>query len=335
MHRETSWRSPFARTWTLYFSAVRRNTINQLSDAMMHNNAATYSNPIRAVDGSGPFIVYTGGYYYLLTTSWTDVEISRATTLNGLKISTKKVVYSTTTASRCCNVWSPEVHYFSGTWYIYYTAGETTDLNGQQIHVLTGKSSPPNIPRTFLRTTAFGNYLVHSCFGSGSLQSLCIEPLTTPTSIGTAHVISTPASAWEEHGGSVNEAPAALYYGGKTYLTFSARWGYGADVLFCRKLFLLAFCILEGPNMSNSHRTKIGPVLSSANGNYGPGSNGFFTSPDGTQIWNTFNADANSAGACDSTRYTMAEVMTFSSAGVPQFAAPQALGATLAGPSGE
>jgi GH43 family beta-xylosidase len=260
-----------------------------------------------------------------------------------LKTSTKKVVYSTTTASRCCNVWSPEVHYFSGTWYIYYTAGETTDLNGQQIHVLTGGATPWDsftytgqltsqwsIDGTVLRTTAFGNYLVHSCFGSGSLQSLCIAPLTTPTSIGTAHVISTPASAWEEHGGSVNEAPAALYYGGKTYLTFSA----SSCWTNYYSLGLLTWDGVTAPT-SSSAWTKTGPVLSSANGNYGPGSNGFFTSPDGTQIWNTFNADANSAGACDSTRYTMAEVMTFSSAGVPQFTAPQALGTTLAGPSGE
>ena len=100
--------------------------------------ANTYSNPIRATNGADPFIVYTGGYYYLLTTSWTDVEISRATTLNGLKTSTPQVVYSTTTASRCCNVWSPEVHYIDDVWYIYYTAGETTDLDGQRIHVLVG-----------------------------------------------------------------------------------------------------------------------------------------------------------------------------------------------------
>lgn len=102
-------------------------------------NTATYSNPLRNPNGSDPFIVYTGGYYYLLTTSWTDVEITRATTLNGLKTATPKVVYSTSTASRCCNVWSPEVHYFDGVWYIYYTAGESTDLDGQRIHVLVGK----------------------------------------------------------------------------------------------------------------------------------------------------------------------------------------------------
>jgi GH43 family beta-xylosidase len=102
-------------------------------------NGATYSNPIWNPNGSDPFVVYTGGYYYLLTTTWTDVEMSRATTLEGLKTSTKKVIYSTTTASRCCNVWSPEVHYLDGIWYIYYTAGVSANLDSQTIHVLQGK----------------------------------------------------------------------------------------------------------------------------------------------------------------------------------------------------
>lgn len=101
-------------------------------------SAATYTNPLRNPEGSDPFIVYTGGYYYLLTTTWTNVAITRATTLNGLKTGTKKTVYTTTTASRCCNVWSPEAHYLDGKWYIYYTAGTSADLNGQRIHVLVG-----------------------------------------------------------------------------------------------------------------------------------------------------------------------------------------------------
>ncbi|KAH8669565.1 arabinofuranosidase [Tricladium varicosporioides] len=272
-----------------------------------------------------------GGYYYLLTTTWTDVSISRATTLNGLKTSTKKVVYSTTTASRCCNVWSPEAHYFDGVWYIYYT-GVSTDLNGQRVHVLVGGATPWDtytyrgqltsqwgIDGTVLRFNAWGNYL-----------SLCIAPLTSPTAIGTTSIISTPAAAWEIHGGSVNEAPAALYHGGKTYLTFSESscWtNYYA-------LGLLTWDGSTDPTKSAAWSKK-GPVLSSANGNYGPGSNGFFTSPDGTQIWNTFNADANSAGACDSTRYTMAEVMNWNSDGSPNFTPPATLGTTLAGPSGE
>lgn len=87
--------------------------------------------------------MYTGGYYYLLSTTWNDVEIARSTTIDGLKTASKKVVYSTGTASRCCNVWAPEVHYLGGLWYIYYTAGNNNDLNGQRLHVLKGSHVLP------------------------------------------------------------------------------------------------------------------------------------------------------------------------------------------------
>ena len=32
-------------------------------------SAATYTNPLKAKDGSDPHIVYTGGYYYLMWVS--------------------------------------------------------------------------------------------------------------------------------------------------------------------------------------------------------------------------------------------------------------------------
>lgn len=101
-------------------------------------NAATFSNPLKNPNGSDPQMVYTGGYYYLMTTTWTDLEITRATTINGLKTGEKKVVYTDTTASRCCNVWAPELHYLNNKWYIYYTAGNSADLDGQRLHVLQG-----------------------------------------------------------------------------------------------------------------------------------------------------------------------------------------------------
>jgi hypothetical protein len=61
----------------------------------------------------------------------------------------------------------------------------------------------------------------------------------------------------------------------------------------------------------------------------------FFTSPDGMQIWNVFNADANPAGACDSTRYNMAEIMVWNSDESPDCTAPATLGTVLTGPAGE
>jgi GH43 family beta-xylosidase len=61
----------------------------------------------------------------------------------------------------------------------------------------------------------------------------------------------------------------------------------------------------------------------------------FFTSPDGTEIWNVYNADADSAGACDGTRYTMAQIVNWNSDGSPDFGTAPALSTTLTGPSGE
>ena len=186
------------------------------------------------------------------------------------------------------------------------------------------------IDGTVLRFSDRGNYLAYSCFNGGSLQSLCIAPLTSPTTIGTTSVISTPTSTWETHSGSVNEGPAALYHGGKTYLAFSASscWtNYYA-------LGLLTWNGSGDPAKSSSWSKK-GPVLSSANGNYGTGHNGFFTSPDGTETWNVFHAVANSAGACDGTRYAVAKKMTWASDGSPVFTPPETLGTTLTGPAGE
>lgn len=66
-----------------------------------------FTNPLNRKDGSDPFIVYNDGYYYLTTTTWKDVKITRAKTLEGLKAGQVKVVYQDKTANRCCNVWAP------------------------------------------------------------------------------------------------------------------------------------------------------------------------------------------------------------------------------------
>ena len=77
-------------------------------------NAATFTNPLKEADGSDPHMVYTDGYYYLTTTTWTDIQLTRATTIEGLKTGEVQVVWSDSDASRCCSVWAPEIHYFDG-----------------------------------------------------------------------------------------------------------------------------------------------------------------------------------------------------------------------------
>lgn len=48
-----------------------------------------------------------------------------------------------------------------------------------------------------------------------------------------------------------------------------------------------------------------------------------------------YHATANSNGACDGNRYTMAQIVNWNSDGSPNFGSPAKLGTTLQGPSGE
>ena len=114
-----------------------------------------------------------------------------------------------------------------------------------------------------------GNYVVYSCQRDG-LQSLCIAPLNSPTSIGAASTLSQPTLSWETQGEiSVNEGPAAMYHGGKTFLAFSASYCWSPSY----QLGLLTWDGSGDPTDSSSWN-KTGPVFSSANGNYGTGHNG-------------------------------------------------------------
>lgn len=61
----------------------------------------------------------------------------------------------------------------------------------------------------------------------------------------------------------------------------------------------------------------------------------FFQSPDGTEIWNVYHATSNSAGACDGSRYTMAQKVNWNANGTPNFGSPARLGTSYVGPLGE
>lgn len=276
-------------------------TFSVLVALIDYSLGASFTNPLKTKDGSDPFIVHSGdGYYYLLTTTWSNIQVTRSKTLGGLKTGQTKVVWSDPTASRCCNVWAPEVHWIDNSWWIYYTAGTSANLDGQRSHVLRGMGAlKPNpqesgqtddgiggatpwdtysyagqllnewaIDATILRFPN-KNYFVYSC-QRGGLQSLCIAPMNSPTSLGAVSTLSQPTLAWERIGEfPVNEGPAAMYHGGKTYLTYSASQCWSPSY----QLGLLTYNG-QGDPLSSSSWTKSGPVFSSANGNYGTAHNG-------------------------------------------------------------
>lgn len=99
---------------------------------------ASFSNPLKEFNGSDPFIVYSDGFYYLMTTTWTNIQVTRSATLEGLKSGETKVVWEDPDPSRCCNVWAPEVHWLDNKWWIYYASSAEGDTANQRMRVLEG-----------------------------------------------------------------------------------------------------------------------------------------------------------------------------------------------------
>lgn len=104
------------------------------------------------------------------------------------------------------------------------------------------------------------------------MQSLCIAPLTSPTTLGAISAISHPTLSWEREEGElpVNEGPAILQRNGKTFMAFSASFCWTDNY----QLGLLTLKDGADPTKEASW-VKTGPVFSSSNGNYGTGHNGY------------------------------------------------------------
>ncbi|KAF5383690.1 hypothetical protein D9615_003620 [Tricholomella constricta] len=298
-----------------------------------------FQNPIKSTDGSDPFMVYHDGYYYLTSTTWSNIKITRATTIAGLKTASPKTVWTDSTSSRCCNLWAPEIHWQAaeGSWYIYYSAGSSGTFDNQRTHVLKGSSGSiwdsswsyagriaiPNRDVWAIDSTVLvigsTRYLVYSSW-DGPNQCLYISKMNSATTIGNTVKISTPTYSWEKVGANVNEGPAAIYHGGRTWIVFSASNCAGTG-------YTLGRLELTGSDPLNpgSWTKYANPIFVSANGSYQPGHNGFFLSPSGSQIWNVYHANSVTPGTCDGKRRTMVQQVNWNSDGTPNLGSPRPL----------
>src|SRR4029079_3751756 len=68
---------------------------------------------------------------------------------------------------------------------------------------------------------------------------------------------------------------------------------------------------------------------------YGPGHNGFFKSPDGTEDWIVYHANDNPGDACVGKRTTRVQKFTWNADGTPNFGIPVATTMDIPNPSGD
>jgi GH43 family beta-xylosidase len=162
---------------------------------------------------------------------------------------------------------------------------------------------------------------------------LYIERMENPwTLAGNGVLISYASLDWEVHGFPVNEAPEILQRDGKIFLIYSAcdtgtpNYCLGMLTADADSDLLRAESWVKSPE----------PVFCAnmEGGVYGPGHNGFFKSPDGTEDWIVYHAKI----ATEFTylgRTTRVQPFTWNADGTPNLGAPVPLGTVLKKPSGD
>lgn len=314
----------------------------------------TLRNPLNAYGGPDPWLEYYEGHYYLATTTGTSELIMRtAPTLAGLKESAPIQIYYETDPSRCCNMWAPEFHLLDGPngphWYYYYTAGTAGTLDNQHTHVLESAGTDPMGPYTYKAriydpqndTWAIDGSILqldnalYFLFSSwvGPNQSMFIAPMSDPWTLsGPRVLISEPEYDWERVGLNVNEGPEVLYHDDDVFIIYSASYCATADY----KLGMLTYTGGD-PLNAESWVKHPEPVFqrSDENSVFGPGHNGFFRSPDGTEDWIVYHANDLDTDGCDDGRTTRVQKFTWNDDGTPNFAVPVAIGEEIAAPSGD
>lgn len=308
----------------------------------------SFTNPLLP-NGADPWLEYWNGNYYLATTTWTSQLVMRKSpTLAGLRTAPPVYVWSETAADRCCNFWAFEFHRLDGPdgprWYLMYTAGQDGTLDFQRLRVLESAGDDPLGPYRFMGTpmpdtwNIDGTYLrvdgqLYLLFSEwvGPDQSILIVRMSNPWTVtGSPVVISRPDYGWETMGGRTNEAPEVLQRNGQTFVIYSASSCNTPD-------YKLGRLTLTGTDPMNpaAWSKHPNPVFQAGNGVYGPGHNGFFTSPDGSEDWLVYHGNATTSQGCGDTRSTRAQPFGWNTDGTPNFGTPVATGTSLAVPSGE
>jgi hypothetical protein len=88
----------------------------------VNNRAArgeTFTNPLLP-QGSDPWAIYKGGYYYYMQTTGDNLTIWKVRNLADLNSAQGQVVWKPRAGLPYSkDIWAPELHFLKGKWYIY------------------------------------------------------------------------------------------------------------------------------------------------------------------------------------------------------------------------
>ncbi|MDF3056584.1 MAG: alpha-N-arabinofuranosidase [Rariglobus sp.] len=309
----------------------------------------SWSNPLVSQRADPHVTLHTDGYYYFTATvpEYDRIELRRARTLGELATAEARIIWRKhPTGPMGAHIWAPELHFIDDKWYVYFTAGEAENKWAIRPYVLEGEGVNPLEARwsekgrlklgwdSFsLDGTTFAHrgarYFVWTQMENGAKgTNLYIARMDTPWSItGVITCLTKPEYDWERRGHWVNEGPAVLVKNGRVWMSYSAS---ATDANYC--LGLLSAPAGTDLLRADSWSKSPDPVFRSdvAANQFGPGHNGFTTTPDGKTdilVYHSRNYEKIKGDPLNNPdRATRAQIIRWRPDGTPDFGSPVADG---------
>ena len=279
----------------------------------------------RLGSGADPSITYFKGMYYLVQGDWGQhVIVFRSSNLNGL-MSSEAFTY-TNNVDAGFHAEAPDI------------AVVTDPRDGQQklaIYITNALPYPGSIKVILTEDPAQGfedmgflanvsgydaHYMVHpngqQYLFYSNFASILIIPMSNPwTTSGGGVQISQAYLPWEtQFQSGLNEAPAHVVSGNMLNLVYSAN-AWNDPAYLCG---LITIDIGADPlNPANWIKHTDGPIFTSSNGHFGPGSGTFFN--DGTATWFGYGSFPDPSNV---NREIRAQTVNFAGDGTVQLGAP-------------
>ncbi len=305
----------------------------------------TFRNPLgQAPD---PFMVVYGGNYYLLEVGGPNANTifaAKSASLATISSAPRTAIWKGDDSSRNKEIWAPSLSMFDGKWYLYFTADDGTD-DHHRIYVSESDGADPLGPYHFknkleadnskdswaidpvVLIQQSGNYLVWSGAGGEGHNMIYAAALSNPWTVtGPRTYIPADGSCPE-----VREAPAVVRHDSTNFLVYSTCDTGKPDYSLWEKSISVTADPLNADNWKSQ-----GEVFArnDSAGVFGPGSNGFFKSPDGTEDWQVYHAKSSSEYTYGG-RITRAKKVEWRADGTPDLGKPDSLNIDLVLPSGD
>lgn len=309
-------------------------------------------NPIVEQRADPHIYLHTDGFYYFTASvpKYDRIEIRRAQSLEELS-TTKEIITAWVKPDDgpySDLIWAPELHYISGSWYVYFAAAPNREIKNDafqhRMYVIENKNENPlngnwkfigqvdsGIDAFCLDATVFTHrdklYYVwaqkHPEIRGNS--SLFIAEMESPVKLKSQPVLlSKPEFEWEIRGFWVNEGPSVLKRNNRIFISYSAS---ATDANYCMGLLSAP----DDQDLLKAENWVKNPVpVFQTNWDekiYGPGHNSFTTTKDGKVDLLVYHArnytEIVGDPLWDPNRHTCVQAFTWNRDGFPEFGIPK------------